>query len=100
MILVVGSTGMLGGRIARRLLEQGRDVRILVRPTSDHARLVAAGAKPVIGDLKDPASVRRAVDGVDTVITTANSAQRGGEDNVENVDLHGNAALIDAAGDA
>jgi len=100
MILVVGSTGMLGGMITRRLLEQGRDVRILVRPTSDHAALVDAGAKPVIGDLKDAGSVRRAVEGADTVITTANSARRGGDDNVQTVDLGGNAALIDAARDA
>jgi uncharacterized protein YbjT (DUF2867 family) len=100
MILVVGSTGMLGGKITRRLLEQGHDVRILVRPTSDYASLVEAGAKPAIGDLKDPASLRRAVEGVDTVITTANSARREGEDNVESVDLNGNAALIDAANDA
>jgi uncharacterized protein YbjT (DUF2867 family) len=97
MILVVGSTGALGGRITRRLLDQGRDVRILVRPTSDYASLVEAGAKPIVGDLKDPASVRRAVEGVDTVITTANSAQRGGEDNAETVDRNGNATLIDAA---
>jgi NADH dehydrogenase len=100
MILVVGSTGTLGGLITRRLLEQGREVRILVRPASDHAALVEAGAKPVVGDLKDPASVRRAVEGVDTVITTANSAQRGGEDNAETVDRDGNATLIDAARDA
>jgi uncharacterized protein YbjT (DUF2867 family) len=100
MILVVGSTGMLGGRITRRLLEKGRDVRILVRPASNYAGLVEAGATPVVGDLKDPASVRRAVEGVDSVITTANSAQRGGDDNVETVDRDGNATLIDAARDA
>jgi uncharacterized protein YbjT (DUF2867 family) len=100
MILVVGSTGMVGGLITRRLLEQGRDVRILVRPASDHAALVEAGARPVVGDLKDPASVRRAVEGVDTVITTANSAKRGGDDNVETVDRDGNATLIDAAREA
>jgi uncharacterized protein YbjT (DUF2867 family) len=100
MILVVGSTGTLGGMITRRLLEQGRDVRILVRPTSDHGALVDAGARPVVGDLKDPASVREAVTGIETVITTANSAQRGGDDNVKTVDLDGNATLIDAAADA
>jgi NADH dehydrogenase len=53
-----------------------------------------------VGDLKDPASIRRAVEGVDSVITTANSARRGGDDNVETVDLQGNATLIDAARDA
>jgi uncharacterized protein YbjT (DUF2867 family) len=100
MILVVGSTGQLGGLITRKLLDQGKDVRILVRPTSDHASLVAAGAKPVPGDLKDPASVRWAVQGVETVITTANSARRDGEDNVQTVDLVGNATLVDAAREA
>src|SRR5690348_1545993 len=57
MILTVGATGSLGGLITRRLLEQGRAVRILVRPGADYAPLVAAGAHPVPGDLKDPASL-------------------------------------------
>lgn len=100
MILVVGCTGQLGGLITRKLLDQRKDVRILVRPGSDHAAFVDAGAKPVVGDLKDGASVKRAVKGVDTVVTTANSARRTGEDNVKNVDLDGNARLIDAARDA
>jgi uncharacterized protein YbjT (DUF2867 family) len=44
MILVVGATGQLGGLITRRLLADGRDVRILVRPGSAYAALVEAGA--------------------------------------------------------
>jgi uncharacterized protein YbjT (DUF2867 family) len=35
--------------------------------------------------------------GVDTVVTTANSVSRGGEDTVESVDVAGNANLIDAS---
>ncbi len=97
MILVVGATGQMGGMIARQLLEQGQDVRVLVRPQSNYQPLVEAGARPVFGDLKDRASLDEAVRGVDTVITTANSAQRGGEDNPQTVDLQGNANLIDAA---
>lgn len=97
MILVVGCTGQLGGLITRKLLDQGRDVRILVRPTADYAALIEAGAKPVVGDLRDAEAVRRAVEGVDAVVTTANSARRAGEDNVKNVDLDGNARLIDLA---
>jgi NADH dehydrogenase len=97
MILVVGATGYLGGMIARRLLEDGRPVRILVRPTSAYQDLVSSGAAPLTGDLKDPASLSAACQGVETVITTANSAQRGGDDTVESVDRQGNRNLIDAA---
>ena len=38
MILVVGATGNLGGSYARRLLAEGKKVRILVRPGSAYAR--------------------------------------------------------------
>ena len=46
MILIVGATGTLGGRITRRLLEAGKEVRILVRHNSPSAELaqVAFGA--------------------------------------------------------
>ncbi|MEP6987148.1 MAG: SDR family oxidoreductase [Chloroflexota bacterium] len=97
MILVVGATGSLGGMITQQLLKHGKSVRILVRPSSNYKSLVDMGAQPVIGDLKDRASLDKACDGITTVITTANSAQRGGEDNVETVDLNGNHSLIDAA---
>lgn len=95
--LVVGATGFLGGLITRRLLEKDTDVRILVRPNSNFMPLIEIGAQPVIGDLKDPRSLDQACEGIDVVITTANSAQRGGRDNPETVDCRGNRDLIDAA---
>lgn len=97
MILIVGATGTLGGMIARRLLEQGRKVRILVRQGSDSAALVKAGAEAVVGDLKDRPSLDAATRGIETVLTTANSAMRGGADTVETVEIAGNRSLIDAA---
>ncbi len=112
MILVVGATGNLGGAIAKILLSQGREVRILVRrnsPSVELARqglatsadeLIAMGAQPVYGDLKDRASLDSAVKDVHTVITTANSALRGGDDTPETVDAQGNLNLIDAAAQA
>ena len=69
MILVVGATGMLGGMITNQLLQQGKNVRILVRENSPAAEmakqgmatdpdsLIDAGAQPIYGDLKDPASL-------------------------------------------
>lgn len=97
MILVVGATGYLGGMITRMLLDQGQEVRILVRPHSDYQVLVQVGAQPVTGDLKERTSLDPACDGVNTVITTANSASRGGVDNPQTVDLEGNRNLIEAA---
>ena len=97
MILVVGATGQLGSVIARRLLEQGREVRILVREGSEYRALEAAGAKAVVGDLKNRASLDAATRGVDTVLTTANSAVRSGADNVQTVEIEGNRHLIDAS---
>lgn len=97
MILIVGATGMLGSMITRRLLEQGKDVRILVRETSEYRALEAAGAQPVFGDLKNARSLEAGCAGVTTVLTTANSAVRGGEDNVETVEIQGNRNLIEAS---
>ena len=97
MILVVGSTGRVGGMITRKLLGQDRQLRVLVRPASDYHPFVAAGAEPALGDLKDPASLVAACRGADTVITTASAGGRGGDDTAQTVDLEGNANLIEAA---
>ena len=101
MILVVGASGSLGGMIAQRLLAQGKKVRILTRGNALVSSIVEAGAEPVDGDLKEPASLIGALNGVTTVITTANAAMRAGvgagKDTLESVDLEGNQHLIDAA---
>ncbi|MDQ3863218.1 MAG: SDR family oxidoreductase [Actinomycetota bacterium] len=112
MILVVGATGVVGGMITRRLLEENKEVRVLIRrdsPTSQLVQqglatsaesLIEAGAQPSHGDLRDRASLDAAVEGVETVISTANSAMRGGADNPQSVDLDGNRNLIEAARNA
>lgn len=109
MILIVGATGILGGLITQRLLGAGEDVRILVRRESPSEQmalqgmatsaksLIEAGAMPVYGDLKVRASLEAACKGINTIITTANSAMRSGEDTVETVDRQGNRNLIAAA---
>jgi uncharacterized protein YbjT (DUF2867 family) len=97
VILVVGATGMLGGAILRRLLKGREEIRAVVRDPSASEKLREAGVETVSADLKDPASLPPACEGVSTLITTANSAGRGGDDNVETVDLEGNRSLIEAA---
>ncbi len=101
MILIVGSTGILGGEICRRLREAGQPVRGLVRSTSGEekvARLKAMGVETVLGDLRDPASLARACQGIDTVITTATttlSMQPG--DSIPLTDQQGQLDLVKAA---
>src|SRR5947207_1782841 len=97
MILIVGATGKVGGAITRQLLRQGHSVRILVRPNSSYQPLVEAGAQPIPGDLKDRASLDAACQGIDTIVTSATSLERGGDDNPQTVELEGNRNLIDAA---
>jgi uncharacterized protein YbjT (DUF2867 family) len=97
MVLVVGATGDLGGAIARRLLADGKQVRVFVRSVDRGEALRQAGAELVFGDLKNAASVLAACRGAETVITTANSARRGGDDNPQTVDVDGNRHLVDGA---
>lgn len=97
MILIVGATGELGGIITHELLTQGKSVRALVRRGSNSQSLAITGAQTVTGDLKDRTTLDEACQGITTVITTANSARRGGDDNPETVENFGNTNLIKAA---
>jgi uncharacterized protein YbjT (DUF2867 family) len=76
MILIVGGTGDLGGRVARILSEQGHGVRCLVRPTSDDALLRDLGVELPRGDLTEPESLAVACRGVTTVVATATMIAR------------------------
>jgi uncharacterized protein YbjT (DUF2867 family) len=97
MILVAGATGTLGSTVTRMLLAQGRPVRILARPHSNYQPLSDLGARVVFGDLKEPATLAAACEGIDVVITTASGGERGGEDTVQAVDWKGSCHLLDAA---
>ena len=56
--LVVGVSGIVGNNLARRLLEQGWDVYGLARRPEATG---IAGLRPVVADLLDPASLRKAL---------------------------------------
>lgn len=100
-VLLCGGTGRLGGAIARRLAARDVPFRALVRPTSDAGPLRALGADIRAGDLTDRASLDRALEGVDVVVTTANAISRimDGQKGltIDAVDRTGNADLVRAA---
>jgi len=68
---VTGATGFLGSHVARALAEQGARLRLLVRPTSDSRNIDDLAADRVIGDLRDAASIQKAVTGCDVVFHVA-----------------------------
>ncbi|HEX5826189.1 MAG TPA: NmrA family NAD(P)-binding protein [Candidatus Limnocylindrales bacterium] len=104
MLLLVGGTGTLGGRVAARLAADSVPFRVLVREGSDAVPLQALGAEVARGDLRDPASLARALAGVRTVVTTANAMARNlsGDRSIsiDDVDQAGNANLVAAATEA
>lgn len=96
-VLVVGGTGMLGSQVVAKLLSGGKRVRALVRPGSDATRLEAAGATVARGDMMDLDSLVRAMDGADSVITTAAGYTRHSKGDTPQIDTTGNSNLAEAA---
>jgi len=70
-VLVTGATGFVGYHITRQLAELGQQVRALVR-RPERAKILAPFSVDLHpGDVTDPASVRAAMEGVETVFHTA-----------------------------
>jgi dihydroflavonol-4-reductase len=72
---VTGATGFLGSHVARVLAEQGADLRLLVRPTSDLRNIDGLNADRVadrvVGDLRDSTSIEKALSGCDVAFHVA-----------------------------
>ncbi len=68
---VTGATGFLGSHVARVLAERGGELRLLVRPTSDLRNIGDLNADRVVGDLRDPESIEKAMAGCDVVFHVA-----------------------------
>lgn len=101
MILLVGGTGNLGGRLARHLAQHGLPFRALVRSSTDPGSLASLATEIVRGDLREVDSLGSAVKGIETVISSAHSLDRimaGRRDlSIREVDRDGNRNLVMAA---
>ncbi len=99
--LVTGATGFLGQSLLQQLLEEeGASLRVLVRES--HASHAERGVEEVEGSILDPASVERAVAGVERVYHLAGKVSRDPDDARElyRVHVEGTANLCRAASKA
>jgi nucleoside-diphosphate-sugar epimerase len=96
-ILVTGGTGFLGSHLVRMLLERGHNVRALARRGSNVGKL--KGAELVYGDLTEPDSLRRAVEGMEAVYHLAAIRDKWGTpyQAYYAVNVRGTQNLLDAA---
>lgn len=94
-LLIVGATGTLGRQIARRALDEGHDIRCLVRSRRKASFLKEWGAELVGGDLCEPTTLPPALEGVDAVID-ASTTRATDAKSMKAVDWDGKVSLIQA----
>ncbi|HUC54579.1 MAG TPA: hopanoid-associated sugar epimerase [Candidatus Cybelea sp.] len=69
--LVTGAAGFLGSHVTRQLVAHGEEVRVLLRASSTNRAIADLSLEYVTGDLRDPASLERAMKGVKRVFHVA-----------------------------
>jgi len=96
MILVTGGTGFVGGHVVRALRDAGRRVRVLVRDPGAAGELEALGCEVAEGDMTEPETLGRALDGVACVIHLV-AIRQGKDEQFERIMSRGTRDLVDAA---
>jgi uncharacterized protein YbjT (DUF2867 family) len=99
VILVTGGSGFVGGHVAHELRGRDLEVRCLVRDPRKAAKLSGWGCRLVQGDMTDAASLRRAVEGVDTVVHLV-AIRQGRAERFQRVMVDGTRDLLAAAKEA
>ena len=69
--LVTGAAGFLGSHVARQLVARGENVRVLMRPSSNNRAISDLPLEYVTGDLRDTASLEKAMNGINRVFHVA-----------------------------
>src|ERR671931_1716471 len=96
--LVTGSTGLIGSHVTRLLVARGDRVRALVRPRARTDDLEALDVELARGDVRDRASVRRALRGVQRVFHVAGlTSLRASADTLFAVNVEGTRIVLEEA---
>ena len=96
---ITGATGFLGTHVARVLAEQGAGLRLLVRPTSNLKNLEGLPGETARGDLRDAASLEKAMSGCEVVFNVAADSHPRVQDPAEmyRSNVEGTRAILEAA---
>jgi dihydroflavonol-4-reductase len=70
-VFLTGATGFVGHHVARALVAEGADLRLLVRKSSNLANIEGITGETHVGDLSQPESLRSALAGCDAVVHVA-----------------------------
>jgi len=99
LAFLTGATGFVGSHIARALAEQGAELRLLVRATSDPRNIQDLRAERIIGDLRDPDSLDPAMAGCDVVFHVAADYRLWVRDpeQMHRANVNGTRAVLEAA---
>jgi dihydroflavonol-4-reductase len=97
--LVTGATGFVGSHVAQLLSAQGADLRLLVRASSRTENIADLKADRVIGDLRNPASLKKAMKGCEFVFHVAADYRLWVRDpqDMYRCNVEGTRAIIEAA---
>ena len=101
MILVTGGTGFIGKALVRRLIEDGRQVRVLIRP-SPHSPSLPKGLnlQVAVCSLSDERGLQAAMVGVDTVYHLVGGEWRGPRASLLDIDIRGTQQIAKSAVEA
>jgi dihydroflavonol-4-reductase len=96
---ITGATGFVGSHVARALAAQGAELRLLVRSTSKTDNIADLRAEAAMGDLRDPASLKKAMEGCEFVFHVAADYRLWVRDpeQMYRANVEGTRAIIEAA---
>lgn len=98
LVLVAGATGGTGQETVRQALARGYAVRVLVRNEDAARPLLGDKVQYAVGNVRDPATVERAMKGATWVVSALGSnSQRDPENKPEYIDYGGVKTLVEAA---
>jgi dihydroflavonol-4-reductase len=99
LAFVTGATGFLGSHVARALIAQGAQLRLLVRSSSDLRNIADLNTEQVTGDLRDAASFEKALSGCEALFHVAADYRLWVRDpeQMYRSNVEGTRALIEAA---
>ncbi len=97
--LVTGATGFIGSHIAKKLVDRGEHVKVLLRKSSKTTNIDDIDVERVYGDVMDLSSINEALRGCDTLYHTAGVASFRKEDyqKMEDINVGGTSNILNAA---